>query len=1650
MPSQLSFAATKFLRDKLLLRNLKPYSKPGVFVPTSQPATGSLLQNDFNVIDSPDILIDANPYVNVLGTKNEFGPDGGYDLDINGLINTAQNLSNQGPYGAYPPYTQALQVYSATFQKAQYIKNEYTPPLGFIRYYDISDIIRVQRNATYWDPPSFQPSTYTPYELILEPDPFGSPGPVSDDSRMMQIAAERAKYSFKQRVDQNVRTETIGRVNILNSLQDPVNLAQVLAGRRPIIDRDWKITSGGGGIISQGQDILQRIAGFTLPFSPIPGDYFEQDNLQRDFDSTQSLVQSQNSLGARILGGLFGLRGPRPKSPSQLFLDFTGAGQRAQLTYNLDLNRYRPQYNTGGTGIISALGNAILGGFARNASLGTYYVGSPEREPTYLTSPPGEIPVNSLGQQVLAPVYGPSILAIDFEGADQNFQFGLAGRSYEDDGSLSGGFSWVSPKWAPNAGRYQRPGGDYGTEDPDFNLVSGPFQSTESIRYTFRPGSILDNTQKLVDSVPNTGARFAHVGNAIDQTSKVFFDGYKEITKGSQIIRYTDGQENVGIEYCRTFTKDTPYISYNDLQKKDGNIRKFSYSILDSTFNLNITPTKGEDSTNIINGQVTKYMFSIENLAWRTGSRPGFRVSDLPDCEKGPNGGRIMWFPPYDLTFNEDTTADFNSTSFLGRPEPVYTYKSTSRGGTLKWKIIVDHPSILNLIVNRVLANESDRPLVDSVVSSFFAGCKKYDLYELAKIYNTIPLTELQAWQEIINDPNVSNEQYQEGIQALPTEDNSGISTTQGTPLDTLDQFKNYAFYFDNDIPGTNPSLTTTANFQDLYATYTSSSNKTNYVNQASPDQKTGVELFFSDTIQPNFVQLQELGSKIFDLLQQSQAESVTIKLVGSASSPQTVNYNDKLSARRISSVENFFRTFDFPGGKSLAKFINEGKVIFQEDPQGEVSRANPVVLSQGGQSVRPFTLGPFSCTEELTGKNKIYSPQAMACRAVVVSDITINPIVPQPQPSNVGVEANLLQDGLKTQPIKPGSQNLVEGVQPTQALYKGASKKLLRYLLSECDYFQVMKVENPFIYDSIKDKIKYFQPSFHSMTPEGLNARLTFLQQCMRPGDTIPTIETGPDGIPQKKYNDAINTSFGAPPVLVLRIGDFYNTKIIPKNLSFNYDKTFDINPEGIGFQPMIVDVTMSFQFVGGSGLKTPIDTLQNALTFNYYANTEMYDERAEATEDTSKLDKEIVDALSRQNPVVGASNVQNNITTDGGNTIGLETVTGQTATGVTGTLEYGNFMNALVGQTQSYFSGTITYFENILGSYNYGILSLLNSDLRNNRGYNTGTVNTTTTLIYGKPLQYQTYINNSFDELVKAIDSGDIPIFNDPSFQNPLITNAQKRLFKKNYKEYVSTYRSGFLNGISENINTLVQLEQTLVFNFDRINFVLTGPTPGSNGYDGKINKQNISEIFTTTGTTEIYNGNSYNTYSKLGNDTTELATNVNDFLTSLTTADLYVGSSYDKKTGSYTPPSSENVTNTSLPTVQAKLEYMMMSRAILVDSNRQGFVDALKLGLDQATANAVDFYYNGLGNSNSRFNVWKRVNDTNKQLVENYRTSTVGLNYVEYTPTFGTTQKRITLFSTLLNPPAPIKKTLQDIYSPKNNTAQTNPYNFKRKFN
>jgi hypothetical protein len=505
--------------------------------------------------------------------------------------------------------------------------------------------------------------------------------------------------------------------------------------------------------------------------------------------------------------------------------------------------------------------------------------------------------------------------------------------------------------------------------------------------------------------------------------------------------------------------------------------------------------------------------------------------------------------------------------------------------------------------------------------------------------------------------------------------------------------------------------------------------------------------------------------------------------------------------------------------------------------------------------------------------------------------------------------------------------------------------------------------------------------------------------------------------------------------------VGDFFNTKIIPTGINFDYEKTWDMNPEGIGFQPMLVNVTLSFNFIGGMGLKNPIDTLQNALTFNYYANTEMYDERAEATEDTSKLDKEIVEALQRRQPTVGLTNLDNQLKTDGGNTIGVQTITGTTVNGNTGTLKYGPFMNNFVTQTQSYYNTTVNTFDNVLTKYNYGMLSMINSNSNDNQSYNTGKFENTIPDIplWGKPQQTQQFTDTAFSALLQDVEDQTLTIFSSKYFTNPSITDAQKRLFKKNYSDYVNTYKNSFLNDLTTDVNTLVEVQQTYVYNVDRLNFVTRG------SIDGKLDKQNIAIIYPITGTSETApDGTVVNSLDYLKSNFNEVGQDNSAFLYFLEQANLYVPTSYKSdKPGTFTPPP-------TFPTFltfgeYSQREYTLMSKALLFD--RVNFISALTQGLDRVTSNAVEFYYSTA--SDSLFGLWTKLNVLGKDLVINYRASVDGLKFEKYTPSFGTTLERITIFEENPTASVGIKNSLQNIYSNKNDTLLKNPYNLKRRF-
>lgn len=160
-----------------------------------------------------------------------------------------------------------------------------------------------------------------------------------------------------------------------------------------------------------------------------------------------------------------------------------------------------------------------------------------------------------------------------------------------------------------------------------------------------------------------------------------------------------------------------------------------------------------------------------------------------------------------------------------------------------------------------------------------------------------------------------------------------------------------------------------------------------------------------------------------------------------------------------------------------------------------------------------------------------------------------------------------------------------------------------------EYHFYKQWTEDHPLMFEKLQEKIKYFNPAFHSMTPEGFNARCTFLQQCTRQGNTKTMSDLA--------GRTANNLAFGRAPYCVLRLGDFYNQMIVIDNVSFDYNISdgiqWDLNTEGNGVQPMLCKVNISFKFIGGGDITGPVQRLQNAMSFNYYANTSFYDNRAD-----------------------------------------------------------------------------------------------------------------------------------------------------------------------------------------------------------------------------------------------------------------------------------------------------------------------------------------------------------------------------------------------------------------------------------------------------
>lgn len=810
-------------------------------------------------------------------------------------------------------------------------------------------------------------------------------------------------------------------------------------------------------------------------------------------------------------------------------------------------------------------------------------------------------------------------------------------------------------------------------------------------------------------------------------------------------------------------------------------------SVLQSNGFVNITPKyQGGGALNV---HTKDCMFSIENLAWK-GYDPYSFEQALSWEQRGPNGGRIMWFPPYGIEFNETTNVNWVEHQFIGRGENVYTYANTTRTGTLSFMLIVDHPSVIDYVQWHGGTKEGGETVKDSDLLRFFAGCdsgNSEDDSSLLSYVKPTPLTDEYVQTPIEETLTIEVPKPQEPEKTTNTEtlalsfyvfypnNYSGTYDHIGNTVEAIAyllagdgaQKKNGEAVEGNDISLQMDDLENEANFKKGYEALTSSSsvnsdNPENYIYGTKPiwqyqtkrnsyiannkkwyyrtdgeykkpstgdyyrntyDQTLLKDGNYKDTSnyklnsdvnkvreemkeledeegKSMLVSLAEIAAalenkankaqsylnivnkcglnddrvveiyKIFDGgaeetegVSKSAYKIKSITGIGysnshdanktkSATSNKTVSdeRNDLLAKQRCETVfdwlTNRYNIFSGVDTSSEVQSSNSGVQITTKDVSNieakkwrsakititlEREVTTTLSTSDSGETTKyvGYTEKEDSdgnkyyedeqgnkWTLSADGKNFTrkttngYSTNARNIGSWVETDYLTYYLYVQKYPSYFRVEKSkngiakyyknlAINESMAFKTDENGKIALVD-TSTTANEYNN-----LRYD-QEYHFFKKLKDTDPMIWDSLMKKIQYFDPAFHSQTGEGFNARLTFLQQCTRQGNTI--------GASDSLGKSANNLAFGQAPYCILRLGDFYHQMICIDNISINYDPLqWDLNQEGIGVQPLLANVSLSFKFIGGGSMEGAVRRLQNAMTFNYYANTGLYDNRAD-----------------------------------------------------------------------------------------------------------------------------------------------------------------------------------------------------------------------------------------------------------------------------------------------------------------------------------------------------------------------------------------------------------------------------------------------------
>jgi hypothetical protein len=274
-----------------------------------------------------------------------------------------------------------------------------------------------------------------------------------------------------------------------------------------------------------------------------------------------------------------------------------------------------------------------------------------------------------------------------------------------------------------------------------------------------------------------------------------------------------------------------------------------------------------------------------------------------------------------------------------------------------------------------------------------------------------------------------------------------------------------------------------------------------------------------------------------------------------------------------------------------------------------------------------------------------------------------------------------------------------------------------------------------------------------------------------------------------------------------------------------------------------MIANVSLQIAFIGGQGLDKPVERLQNALSSNFFANTEMYDERSTITSNINgksadDFTKEFLAVFNTRTNTVPKSNADS-----AGAKKGAE---GKYIGNLSNRISYNpSLLYPLYEGTKSYFDLYDKTYNELVKVYGEMTTSLFFSDAYRKINTFTG-VTETESETYSINLlgEYQTatdlsYYTRGFKvAMVSAIKSNNMTeLLNIDNVLAPSLYSNSEKLLQQYMVNFIETFIDGMMD--KESIKNLEKNRQSITSILDSLNFIT------ENEVDGKMEGTTFTEL-------------------------------------------------------------------------------------------------------------------------------------------------------------------------------------------------------------